>query len=345
VTLGKRAYKNHQVVPKIKNCQFKIKMEVPGSFRRAEPTHTVEHRSIKEQPIDSEKFPDEIVRGTHVTPVPPLAEWDPRSLPDNFFVVFEGKRRTGKSTFAKWMLQYYRSKFTLVWCMTNTKASGYWQKFVGEAFTFASWYPSAVWRLIERNDKIIKQYGEESEASKKLASTLIILDDVIADRLSTDPMFMRLAVEGRHHMISIMLMTQDPKAISPKVRDNTDVAIIFNQKTFRNKESIWHDFMNDTAKDFALSLLTHYAQGHNALVSVQTNLNGDVSKTFFKSTGDKTVLEFPDYILGGPDQTKMVEEERFRARLAKKEKVRSAEHAVREGAKDIGQLTAKEILK
>jgi hypothetical protein len=58
--------------------------------------------------------------------LPELKEWDPKKCVDHFFMVLEGKRRTGKSTFAKWFLQYHSDDFSIVWCMTNTKSSGYW---------------------------------------------------------------------------------------------------------------------------------------------------------------------------------------------------------------------------
>lgn len=254
----------------------------------------------------------------NLTHIPPLAEWDHKSLPDHFFMVCEGKRRTGKSTFCKWLLQYYQDRFPLAWCMTNTKASGYWQEIVGEAFTFDGWYPSAIEKVIRRNDKIIEKYGEHSEITKQLGSVLIILDDIISTNIHRDETFIKLAVEGRHHLISIMLLTQDPKAICPAIRDNADVAVIFNQKTFRNKESIWHDFMNDIPKDLSEALLAKYAINHDALIAIQTNLNSDINKCFFKSTGDKTKLRFPNYALGGEEQRKLI----FKEREAKKEKER-----------------------
>lgn len=244
-----------------------------------------------------------------------LEEWDPTTLPDNFFLVLEGKRRTGKSTFAKWLLQWYQDRFALVWVMTRTKVSGYWQDIVGEQFTFDDFYPSAIGRLLERNDALVKKYGEESEQAKELGSTLIILDDVISGNVHNDPIFKLLAVEGRHHLLSIILMTQDPKAISPLVRDNADLAVVFNQKTFRNKESIWSDFMNDIPKETAFALLLRYAIEHNALICVQTNLNTDINKNFSKSTGDKTKLWAKGYALGSDDQKSMVFQERRQREL------------------------------
>lgn len=248
-----------------------------------------------------------------------LEEWDPTSLPENFFLVLEGKRRTGKSTFAKWLLQWYKDRFSMVWCLTNTKASGYWQKFVGDQFTFDGWYSGPVKKLMDRNDKIIKEYGEESKEARMAGSALLILDDVIAsNQIHNDEIFQTLAVEGRHHLMSVILMTQDPKAISPKVRDNADVAVVFNQKTFRNKESIWHDFMNDVDRRLAFALLEKFSVEHNALVCIQTNLNGKIKRNFFKTTGDKTQLWDPKYCLGGAKQKELIMEERFQKKQAKR---------------------------
>jgi hypothetical protein len=274
---------------------------ISTTYKREEPSKFVFHRNpkVKKDPR-GENDPTDLT----------LQEWDPRSLPDHFFMTLEGKRRTGKSTFAKWLLQWYQHKFSLVWCMTLTKASGYWQQFVGEQFTFDNWNPDAVLKLIERGDHFIKKYGEDSKDAKRLGSSLIILDDVISANIHNDFIFNRLATEGRHHLISVILMTQDPHAISPKVRDNSDVAVVFNLKTFRNKESIWRDFMNDVDKETALVLLAKYAVEHDALVCVQTNLNDQINKNFFKSTGDKTKLKDPNYCLGSSLQAEQVKKER-----------------------------------
>eukprot|EP00727_Mastigamoeba_balamuthi_P012446 m51a1_g7824 hypothetical protein (460) ;mRNA; f:142993-144637 len=238
--------------------------------------------------------------------LPDLQEWDPRSLPNDFFLVLEGRRRISKSTFAKWLLQWYQDKFSLVWCMTQTKSTHYWDEFVCDAFTFDSWYPSCIAKLIECNDAIIAKYGETSDKARELGSALVILNDVISAKVHDDPMFRKLAIEGRHHLISIILMTQDPKAIGPCVRDNADVAVIFNQKTFRNKESIWADFMNDTTKDLAHAMMAKYCVEHNALMAIQTNLNADITQNFFKTTGNKTKLQDSTYTLSLVEQKKII---------------------------------------
>lgn len=260
-------------------------------------------------------------------PVPTLSEWDPTTLPTDFFVVLEGKRRTGKSTFAKWLLQYYKRNFFIAWCMTMTKASGYWQEFVGPQFTFDGWVPAAVDNLIKRNDAIIRKYGEDSPITRRECATLIILDDVVSAKIHDDPVFVRLAVEGRHHLISVLLLVQDPKAVGPKVRDNCDVAVIFNQKTLRNKEAIWNDFFNDVTKDEAMAMMKRYCQEHNTIVAVQTSLTPDIQSTFYVSTGDKTKLDDPHYCLGNAHQREMVLEARRSRKKSLRDNVRGAREA------------------
>ena len=262
------------------------------------------------------------------SPVIQLDEWDPRDVPPGFFMVCEGKRRTGKSTFARWFCQWQQNSFSLVWVMSQTAVNGYWQSFVGKDFVFDRWRPDCVERLIERNKLIVEKYGEDSPIAKEIGSALIILDDCITKEIFYSDIFIRLAVEGRHHLISIIYITQDPKTVSPKVRDNADVAVVFNQKTFRNKESLWHDFMNDVDKNTALALLGRYAVEHDALVCIQTNLNGEIKRNFMKSTGDKTQLQDPNYMLGGPSQKEMIRKQRIEAaQAAKMEKLKEkADH-------------------
>lgn len=281
-----------------------------GRPKKAEP----EPKRVKLNPKVQEPQGFSLEPSKALASLPELSEWDHLKLPNGFFVVLEGKRRTGKSTFAKWLLQYYKDKFSLVWVMSQTSGSGYWQKFVGEKYVFPGWRPAAINRLISRNDKIIAKYGEESDIALKTGQALIILDDCINKEIWDSNEFIRLAVEGRHHLICVIFITQDPKTIRPMIRDNADVAVVFNQKTFRNKESLWHDFMNDVDKKTAFELIGTHCVEHAALVCVQTNLNSDIQKNFFVSTGDKTKLEDPEYILGGPSQKEMVTKERLLAK-------------------------------
>jgi len=76
--------------------------------------------------------------------------------------------------------------------------------------------------------------------------------------------------------------------------------------------------MNDVDKQTALALLSNYAVEHDSLVCIQTNLNGQIQRNFKKSTGDKTKLQKPDYMLGGPSQKEMIIKEKAEVKEMKK---------------------------
>lgn len=152
--------------------------------------------------------------------------------------------------------------------MSQTALSGYWQEFVGSQFVFDHWDEGAIAKLLQRQDAIVQKHGEDSEIAKKTGAVLLILDDCITKQIHRSDIFIKLAVEGRHHLISLIFITQDPKTICPAIRDNADVSVVFNQKTFRNKESMWHDFMNDVDKNTAFGILAKYAVNHDALVCI-----------------------------------------------------------------------------
>ena len=347
--------------------------KVLGKFERDRVTHNVETRGEKkdvnwEKPKRGEEKPQEgkTWDKTKVTVIdvdgepipqfmgderdipPELEEWDPRTLReiDDFFLVLEGKRRTGKSTFARWLLQYFQDKFALVWVMTNTKANHFWQYFVGESYVFDGWNAFAVSQLLKINNQIRNKYcvGEKvpDEVRKKCA-TLIILDDVISRKLHDDPVVQALATRGRHHLISVIMMLQDPKGIGPATRDNTDVSVIFNLKTERNKETLWADFMNDARKNLAYNMFAKYCVGHNALVALQYVLNGQTVLNFMKSTSDKTKLVDEEYCLGGPKQVAKIKEERLDDKKRKKDQVWKHMGADSE-LTDHGTLTWRKIL-
>jgi hypothetical protein len=292
---------------------------VSGKFTREPLKHTIErvHRPDGEGGSEEPRLgPEEFVP-------PKLKEWDPTTITKDFFIGLWGKRRTGKSTWAKWFLQYHQDDFCLVWCMTHTKADGFWQNFVGDKFTYGDWNPGAVMRLIEHNSQLIKEWAPTHPFElRKGCATLIILDDVISPALYRDPVLVKLATEGRHYMISVLYMSQDTKTVSPMIRDNLDLAVLFNQKTARNKKSIWEDYLNDVTPGMGRYLLSEYAVNHDALIAAQTNLDGTLSKNFFTSTGDKTKLVHPNYILGGPQQKLIVKKEREEAKLKYESRIR-----------------------
>jgi len=102
--------------------------------------------------------------------------------------------------------------------------------------------------------------------------------------------------------------------------------------------------MNDTTKDLATAMMTRHTMDHGALISVQTRLDQRVPKTFYKSTGDKTKLFFPDYRLGGETQKAIIAKEREAHEKLEAKQLKDSKQAT-EKRDEIEKLTAKQILR
>lgn len=246
---------------------------------------------------------------------PELEEFDPTSeeIPEDYFLILEARRRVGKSFWARWFLSFRQDSYEIVVVMTKTKMNGYWQKIVGPRFVHQGWHPNLVTGLIERNRERVEEYGKGDPENK----VLIILDDIISEKIHDDKVMAQLATEGRHYDIAVMIMTQKPKAIGTDLRDNTDIAVIFNQRSLRARESCYEDFMCSLPKDEALPMLDAYTKEHKCVVVQNFQLNNDRKVLYKKCNAE----EVPDYILGGEAQRRMYQEDKNAGKIKSDEQL------------------------
>lgn len=246
-------------------------------------------------------------------PVPRLQQWDPQApdhrLPEGFLVIMEGSRRIGKSVFLKWLLQFYQKDFDLAIVMTETPMNGFWQPIVGNKWVHHGWNPFLIQKL--REEQIGQMKKAQENPLHKPRRVILILDDIIGDRkhIHEDTELNKLAVEGRHFKISVCLTTQDPKAINPVLRNNCDVAVIFQQKNFRAKESVYQDFLNVFKnKRTAVELLKQNTEDHDCIVVENYKLNENARKLYFRVAQEVTFdkerdrVNAPDYHIGCEEQ-------------------------------------------
>lgn len=250
-------------------------------------------------------------------PVPPkLKEYNPTAeehkLPDHAFIILEGSRRIGKSVFAYWLLYFYRKMFDLAIVMSETAHNGFWQKVVGNRWVHQGYNPLLIMKLV--TDQAAQVEEEQKKKGFKARRVLLILDDIIGDKrhIHDDEELNRLAVQARHMRITVVLTTQDAKAINPTLRNNADMAVIFQQKNFRAKEAIYHDFLNIfEKKQEAIELLTANTKGHDCIVCEQWKLGQNPTELYFhvseETTYDKEKDKptVPDYQLGCKEQKKL----------------------------------------
>lgn len=267
-------------------------------------------------------------------PTPVLSKWDPTAeehrLPvdDGFFVILEGSRRIGKSVFLKWLLQFYCDDFDLAIVLTETPMNGFWQPVVGNKWVHYGWNPFLVDQLIEEQIEIRQKHDNQEKFGggdgTRARHVLLVLDDIIGQkRIHYDDTIQKLATQGRHFYISVVLTTQDPKAISPQLRQNADIAVIFQQKSFRAKESVYNDFLNRfRTREEAVALMSRYTKGHDCIVVELFKLESEPNKMYFyvketdtydAATGE---IKAPEYQIGCPEQKMLAQTPRGSVPLA-----------------------------
>jgi hypothetical protein len=248
--------------------------------------------------------------------VPKLQVFDVHSaenkLPDGFFIICEGSRRVGKSIFLQWLFYFYRKDFDLVLVFSETPHNGFWQPIVGNQYVHNGWDPFVVEKLLDEQMKEVEKEKNDLFKVFKARRILLILDDVVGDRkqIHEDTTLNRLSVQGRHFRISIALTTQEPHAIGTALRNNCDLAVIFQQKSKRAKKSVCDDFLNFKlpVEWMAQDLLSTYTENHNAIAVKLWKLEKEVkfSYTFvpeemtYDKKNEKSTV--PAYQIGSKDQ-------------------------------------------
>lgn len=195
--------------------------------------------------LDVEKEP---AQNNQIPVTPELKLFDVKNdrLPENFFIICEGSRRVGKSIFLKWLLYNYKTAFDLALVCSETPHNGFWQPIIGNSYVHNGWDPFLVEKILADQVKEKEKESKDYLKRYKARRVLIILDDIVGDRnhIHEDQILNRLAVQGRHFNISIALTTQEPHAIGTALRNNCDMAVIFQQKSERAKKSVSNDFLN-----------------------------------------------------------------------------------------------------
>lgn len=165
-----------------------------------------------------------------------------KDILDDFTVVIVGRRRSGKSFLARYLMYHKRHSFPCGAVITGTKLNNYWAKYVPREFIHdVEDMNSVIEQVFKRQDFILKY--PELEIDPRM---FLILDDVMSDkyRLRFSKALSKIFTDGRHHKIFILVTVQDPRGLPPDLRENADLAIIFRQLQETRKEAVSKDFLS-----------------------------------------------------------------------------------------------------
>ena len=149
-------------------------------------------------------------------------------MDDNTVVVI-GKRRSGKSFWARWCMYHLRNRFPAGIVITSTKLNGFWSQYVPDKFIHDVESMEEVLEAVCARQTFLKKNSFMGIDSR----FFVILDDVLKNPniIKYSKGLQNLFANGRHYGIFLMVLLQDPKGIPPMLRENTDIAVVFRQFT------------------------------------------------------------------------------------------------------------------
>lgn len=222
-----------------------------ASLERANPDVTNEDKydggsSVDMTGISLNVLPDRAHPATDMLP-----EMDFTLLPENFFMIAYGARRTGKTHLIADQLERIKERFDFAYVFSNTvtlhrgeKGQVDWDMVVDDA-KFEGFDAEALKAIIDRQ-RAVKEFNNNCthERDKKPNRTLLIFDDFVHEKeVRYSKQFTELPVLGRHLDISVICISQGYSAVgssglNPATRQNADFVLTFLPRNIGDIERI-----------------------------------------------------------------------------------------------------------
>ncbi|KAI9006337.1 hypothetical protein DFJ74DRAFT_386994 [Hyaloraphidium curvatum] len=148
-----------------------------------------------------------------------------------------GKRGSGKSVLAKWIMSALAERFGLFVAVSSTEGfNRHYSSFLPKAFCHYAYSPEALARIVDAQSRRVKELGVSKETS-----LLLVLDDVLQDgqELFKDKNLKHIFMNGRHIGICLLLLVQYIVAVPLALRSNVDITISFADDTYDVRQRLW----------------------------------------------------------------------------------------------------------
>lgn len=184
-----------------------------------------------------------------------LEELDFDILPEGFFVISYGARRTGKTHSTEALLHSVKDRFDFAYLFSSTatlhKNSKEFRNFdmIRDEAKFDGFNEDILRRIIERQKRVMEfNDATKLERDKKPNKTLLIFDDFVHEKaVRYSKTFTELPVLGRHYDLSVICLTQGYSQVASgglnkATRQNADLVITFLPRNLNDVErmSEWY---------------------------------------------------------------------------------------------------------
>lgn len=191
-----------------------------------------------------------------------LFYFDIHEIPNDSTIILCGRRRTGKSYLARWILYNKRKVYPFGMVMTQTKYNKYWTDYVHKDSVWGDYSAIALGRLVQRQAALAENNSHGVDPR-----VFIVLDDLAADtQLRNDYMLRSFFYYGRHLKAFVLVTSQWFKALAPGCRENADYIFLFGMTNVNELEAIWEEYGAGVPRDIFTQLVSRYATDSSCFV-------------------------------------------------------------------------------
>ena len=180
-----------------------------------------------------------------------LEELDFDVLPEGFFTIVYGARRTGKTHSIAVQLEKIKNRFDFAYLFSDTATlhnndkNFYNFDMIREEAKFPGFDEEVLTRIIDRQKAVMQHNNEcKLQRDKKPNKTLIIFDDFVHNKgIRYSKVFTDLPVLGRHYDISVICLSQGYSQVASgglngATRMNADMVMTFLPRNSNDVERI-----------------------------------------------------------------------------------------------------------
>lgn len=194
-----------------------------------------------------------------------IKQWNWLQLRPDATIAIEGPRRSGKTNLLRNILLAMRPAFPEVYIFTGTKMSDEYKGLVPNRYIFDNFETRApddkrgpggmdIFMALWKRQVARVQELKDSKRNDRNIDILVVIEDLVANEASGRgfhdiPLLNRIAFNGRHAHMSIIITSQNIKAIPPAIKANTDVVCVLTVNNKRTKEAIRESFVDQLADD------------------------------------------------------------------------------------------------
>ncbi len=146
-------------------------------------------------------------------------------IPLNSTISIYGRRRSGKSEFAKWLIQGFKEHVPWWWVFSQTKFNSFWSAIIPDKFIIGEFDGDVLDTIKKRQILALTLY---TEGKIENPHAVVMWDDYSGDDIRYNKSLEKYYYTGRHFGTLNLFLAQYIKLTPPPIRSNTELVILFN---------------------------------------------------------------------------------------------------------------------